>query len=82
MPIPEVDERSGSTKYKILMVTNRFDEHKADFAKDYLKIQELALTEKQFEEINKWRAKHIESTYISVIGEYQECDFANNWIKD
>ncbi len=82
MPIPEVDERSGSTKYKILMVTNRFNEHKADFAKDYLKIQELALTEKQFEEINNWRVKHIESTYISVIGEYQECNFANNWIKD
>jgi peptidyl-prolyl cis-trans isomerase SurA len=82
MPIAEVDERSGATKFKILMVTNRYDEHKADFAKDYLKIQELALTEKQFDEINKWRKKHIESTYISVIGEYQTCDFANNWIKD
>jgi len=82
MPIAEVDERSGATKFKILMVTNRYDEHKADFAKDYLKIQELALTEKQFDEINKWRKKHIESTYISVIGEYQACDFANNWIKD
>jgi len=82
MPIAEVDERSGATKFKILMVTNRYDEHKADFAKDYLKIQELALTEKQFDEINKWRKKHIESTYISVIGEYQSCDFANNWIKD
>lgn len=82
MPIPENDQRSGSTKYKILMVTNRYDEHKADFARDYLKIQELALTEKQFEEINKWRKKHIETTYISVIGEYQDCDFANNWVKD
>jgi peptidyl-prolyl cis-trans isomerase SurA len=82
MPIAEPDPRGGATKYKILQVTNRFDEHRAEFAKDYLKIQELAKTDKQLNEINKWRVKNIASTYISVNGEYNECVFANNWLKE
>ncbi|MEX0291440.1 MAG: peptidylprolyl isomerase [Flavobacteriaceae bacterium] len=81
-PLLEVDPRGGATKYKILKVTNRFDEHKADFAKDYLKIQELALTEKRFNAIKKWMSEHIEDTYISVNGENKDCDFANNWVKE
>ncbi len=82
MPIAEPDPRGGATKYKILQVTNRYDEHRAEFAKDYLKIQELATTDKQLNEINKWRVKNIASTYISVNGEYTDCDFANNWLKE
>ena len=80
-PIFEDDPRSG-TKYKILKVTDRFDEHKADFAKDYMKIQQLAKTEKQYKAIKKWMDEHIEETYISVSDSSRECDFANNWVKD
>jgi len=79
-PIFEDDPRSG-TKYKILKVTNRFDEHKADFAKDYMKIQQLAKTEKQYNAIKKWMDEHIEETYISLNDSNRECDFANNWVK-
>ena len=81
-PVLEQDPRGGPPKYKILKITNRFDEHVADFSKDYTKIQELALTEKQYNTIKKWMDKHIEDTYISVNDENRDCDFANNWIKD
>ena len=81
-PLLETDPRGGPPKYKILKVTNRYDEHVADFAKDYLKIQELALTEKRFKAIKKWMTEHIEDTYISVNGENRSCDFANNWVKE
>lgn len=81
-PILEQDPRGGGPKYKILKVTNRYDEHVADFAKDYLKIQKLALTEKQFKAIKKWMDEHIEDTYISVSDSNQACDFANNWVKE
>ena len=81
-PILEQDPRGGPPKYKILKVTNRFDEHVADFAKDYTKIQQLALTEKQFNAIKKWMDEHIEDTYISVNEANTDCDFANNWIKE
>lgn len=80
-PILEPDPRGGPPKYKILQVTNRYDEHPADFAQDYLKIQDLALREKQFKTIKKWMEEHIEDTYISVNQEYRKCNFANNWLK-
>ncbi len=81
-PIFESDPRGGAPKFKILKISNRFDEHKADFAKDYLKIQELALTEKQFNAIKDWMAEHIEDTYVSVKGEDRTCTFANKWVKE
>ncbi len=81
-PILEPDPRGGPPKYKILKVTNRYDEHRADFARDYLKIQDLALKEKQFEAIKEWMAEHIEDTYISVSTSNRSCDFANNWVKE
>lgn len=80
-PILEEDPRGGPPKYKILKVTNRYDEHVADFAKDYTKIQQLALTEKQYNAIKEWMDDHIEDTYISVSDANRDCSFANNWVK-
>lgn len=81
-PILEPDERGGPSQYKILKVTNRFDEHPADFARDYLKVQDLALTEKRLKAIKKWMNEHIEDTYVSVNAENKDCNFANDWIKE
>ncbi|MEO9892282.1 peptidylprolyl isomerase [Aurantibacter sp.] len=80
-PILEEDPRGGASKYKLLQVTNRYDEHTADFSKDYMKIQQLAKTEKQYEAIKKWMDEHIEDTYISVNGSSRDCEFENNWLK-
>ncbi|WP_282787113.1 peptidylprolyl isomerase [Flavobacterium croceum] len=74
------DPRAGK-KYKILTVTNRIDEHVADFSKDYTKIRELALKEKQINAIAKWTEEKIKETYIKINGEYQKCDFLYNWLK-
>ena len=81
-PVLEQDPRGGPPKYKILKITNRFDEHVADFSKDYTKIQDLALTEKKYNAIKKWMDDHIEETYISVNDENRNCEFANNWVKE
>ncbi len=81
-PLLEADPRGGPPKYKILKVTNRYDEHEADFAKDYLKIQELALREKQYNAIKEWMDEHIKDTYVSVNAANKSCDFANNWVKE
>ena len=81
-PLLEEDPRGGGPKYKILKVTNRYDEHVADFSKDYIKIQQLAKTEKQYKAIKKWMDEHIEDTYISVNEDNRDCDFANNWVKE
>ncbi len=80
--LPIIDEdQSGKKKYKFITVTNRIDEHVADYAKDYIKIKELALKEKQIKTIGKWFDEKIKETYIKIIGEYRECNFTNNWLK-
>ena len=81
-PILEPDPRGGPPNYKILMVTNRFDEHEADFSRDYLKIQELARRDKQFKAIREWMDTHIDDTYISLDSDYRDCSFTNNWLKE
>ncbi len=79
---PLIDEdQSGKKKYKIITVTNRIDEHEADYSKDYIKIKELALKEKQIKAIGKWFDEKIKETYIKIIGEYRDCSFTNNWLK-
>lgn len=80
-PIKEDDPRGGPPKFKIMQITNRYDEHKADFARDYIKIQELALKDKQYGEIKKWMAEKIDDTYILVDDGNKGCDFSNNWLK-
>jgi len=81
-PLKEDDQRGGPPKFKIMKISNRYDEHKADFAKDYLKIQELALREKQFKAIKDWMDEHIDDTYIHVNTDSRGCDFANKWVKE
>lgn len=79
---PILDETpSGKKQYKIITVTNRINEHTADYAQDYVKIKELALKEKQIKAIAKWFDEKIKETYIKVIGEYRDCSFTNNWLK-
>ncbi|MBT8271474.1 MAG: peptidyl-prolyl cis-trans isomerase, partial [Bacteroidia bacterium] len=74
-------DRINETKFKILMVTDRQDEHIADFAKDYLKIKSLALQEKQLKAIEKWQNEKIMETFIKINGEHRDCDFNSNWLK-
>ena len=79
---PILDEdRSGNKKYKILMVTNRYDEHQADFVKDYVKIKDLALKEKQLDAIEMWMSEKIDDTFVNVNRSYRNCDFSNKWVK-
>ncbi len=79
-PILDDDPRTGK-KYKIITVTNRINEHTADYAKDYTKIKDLALKEKQIKAIAKWTEEKIKETYIKINGEYRDCLFLNNWLK-
>ncbi|WP_269685514.1 peptidylprolyl isomerase [Flavobacterium lacustre] len=75
------EEQQGKKKFKLITVTNRINEHTADYAKDYIKIKELALKEKQIKTIGKWFDEKIKETYIKIIGEYRDCTFTNNWLK-
>lgn len=80
-PIYQDEDRTHPTKFKILTVTQRIDEHEADFAKDYLKIKALALQEKQLNAISDWQEEKIMDTYIKINGGLRSCDFNSNWFK-
>ena len=73
---------TGRTIFKIVTVNKRFPEHKADFAQDYMKIQDLALRAKQMDAIEKWQKEKISDTYVKVNGKFRECEFTNNWLKN
>ncbi|WP_317131280.1 peptidylprolyl isomerase [Seonamhaeicola algicola] len=75
------EDNRGNTKYKILMVTDRIDEHQADYARDFLKIKELALKEKKLKAIADWQSEKITDTYININGTYRDCNYTSNWLK-
>ena len=74
-------DRTGRAFFKIITVNKRYTEHTADFAQDYMKIQDLALRSKQMDVIEKWQKEKISDTYIKINGKYRNCDFTNNWLK-
>jgi len=80
-PIREDDPRGGAPKFKIMKIANRYNEHMADFARDYTKIKELALADKERKLIEKWISEKIEQTYVQINDSRKGCDFTSNWLK-
>ena len=74
-------DRTGKKTFKFLTLTNRYEEHPADFVKDYEKIKSLALRQKQIKTIEQWQEKKIKDTYVNVNKDYRECVFASDWVK-
>lgn len=74
-------ERQGTKFFKILKINKKTEEHKADYGSDYMKIKELALSDKQFKQIGKWMNENIEKNYIKISNDYKDCVFENNWLK-
>ncbi len=77
-----LDEVPGEGKfYKILTINKKTEEHQADFSKDFNKIKEIALKDKQISTIAKWAKEKIGQTYIKINGDYRDCKFASDWLK-
>jgi len=78
--IPE-EGRTGGKFFKIMTVAKKYPEHTADYAKDYIKIKDLALNKKQLEAVEQWQKDKIVDTYIKINDPYKECDYSSNWVK-
>lgn len=76
------ENRSGVKMYKFIVMRNRTNTHTADLVQDYVKIQELALTKKKEETIDKWAKEKIKDTYIKMADSHRKCDFEKNWKKE
>lgn len=76
------EDRTGNVKFKILQVTDRIEDHEANYARDFLKIKDLALEEKKIRAIEKWQDEKILDTYIKISAEHKSCSFSGNWLKN
>lgn len=68
--------------YRIVTINKKIAAHKIDFVEDYTKVKNMALNKKQEEELQKWVTKKIKDAYINIQGEYRDCKFHNNWLKN
>lgn len=80
-PYFTVNQTTRVAEYKIVELTNKIAEHKADFVLDYMEIKELALLDKQQKVIAKWINEKVNDTYIYISDEYKNCEFQSNWLK-
>lgn len=74
-------DQTGKGMLKIYTVTKKYPEHQADYVKDFERIKELALREKQLKSITEWQDKKIKEAYIHVNEDYRDCSFDANWLK-
>lgn len=75
-------DQSGMKMFKFILMRERTDTHIADLVKDYVKIQELALTTKKEETVSKWSKEKIKDTYIKLSEIHNKCTFEKNWKKE
>lgn len=75
-------DQSGMKMFKFILMRERTDTHIADLVKDYVKIQELALTTKREETVSKWSKEKIKDTYIKLSEIHNKCTFEKNWKKE
>ena len=76
------ENRSGEKMYKFILMRDRTNTHTADLVNDYVKVQDLALTKKKEETIDKWAKTKIMDTYIIMADAHRKCNFIKNWKKE
>jgi peptidyl-prolyl cis-trans isomerase SurA len=76
----EEEQQNGKKVFKILTVTEKYEEHKAEFSKDYPKIKILALKQKKLDELKKWQKEKAKETYVKISAGYKKCGFTNKWL--
>jgi peptidyl-prolyl cis-trans isomerase SurA len=81
-PFETIDMENQQQIYKIVMLTNKIEAHKADLQNDYQTLAEMYLAKKKEEILQKWIAERQSQTYIRIDNTYANCNFNfDNWIK-
>ena len=72
----------GNELVKVVKLLKVIPAHNASLDEDYLRLEQLALNEKQENEFRAWLDKKIASMYIYIAPEFRNADFSNkNWLK-
>lgn len=76
------ETREGEKMYKVILLKEKTDTHKADLVQDYVRMQQFALAKKKEEEITKWTKEKIQETYLKLSNDYKKCTFKKDWKKE
>lgn len=72
----------GNELVKIVKLVKVFPAHNASLDEDYLRLEQMALSQKQDDEFKAWLNKKMASMYIYIAPEFRDGDFENkNWVK-
>lgn len=72
----------GNELVKVVKLLKVIPAHNASLDEDYLRLEQLALNEKQQKEFKVWLDKKIASMYIYIAPEFRNAQFSNtNWLK-
>lgn len=77
-PMP-MNTTDGKRAYHILYLKSKKAPHIANLKDDYQLIQATTLANKKQAIIQEWINRKAKSNYISIIEEYKNCPFKNNW---
>ncbi len=78
----ETEDMLGNKLSKIVKLVDVIPSHRASLTEDYLRIEEMALYDKQERAFNEWLSKRIDGMYVYIDPEFRSGDFQNkNWVK-
>ena len=76
-------DMSGNELAKIVKLVDVIPSHKATLEEDYLRLEQMALEQKQQQVFEKWLNEKIEKMYVYISPEYRDGEFTNkNWVKN
>ena len=81
-PAFQTQDLVGNNLSKIVKLVEIIPPHPASLKEDYLRLEAMALRDKQSKVFDEWVNKKIESMYVHIAPEYRNLDFMNkNWLK-
>ncbi|NCC71919.1 MAG: peptidylprolyl isomerase [Sphingobacteriia bacterium] len=74
-----MEDEDGSEAYRLILLKNRTQPHRANIEDDYDQIQMWALQQKKTETVKKWIKNNSYKAYIRIDENYRSCNFENTW---
>ncbi|MFK5856302.1 MAG: peptidylprolyl isomerase [Bacteroidota bacterium] len=77
-PVPMKTEDKKDA-YRIILLKEKTQPHKANLVDDYTRIRQWALQDKQMRTMDDWIDSKAKNTYVRIIDEYSSCEFDHSW---
>ena len=75
------DEENKRKQIKIIKVEDVIPSHQITLETDFSRIKQMALNKKKSEMVEKFVNSKLPTTFISIDGRYDTCNFKSNWKK-